>query len=286
MRAKPNNCDGDAQPDLRALRLFDACVTLGRLVHSGDEPSVPTAAVHSGYPQCLTRENIRETLDRYCIAEALVQEHHARVATPRDFGNRLLIEEIRGIPGLHPVWVVVPPLEPGRAPAEALVETMLGAGVRVARLLLRAAPPLPWLWEDLFQVLEAHRVPCLLDAGDVATIGAFTDSDLAGLHELATRHPALPMVFSHAMGGLGVHPALVPLLCRTRNLHLDITGVLDYWGDAARVAGPERVLFATGAPFTDPGIYVSNVQYAPGWSEEAKRLICGDNLRRLLEAVR
>ena len=49
---------------------------------------------------------------------------------------------------------------------------------------------------------------------------------------------------------------------------------------------PELLPYArAGAPFTDPGIYVSNVQYALGLNDAAKRLICGDNLRGLLGRV-
>ena len=70
------------------------------------------------------------------------------------------------------------------------------------------------------------------------------------------------------------------------NVHIDVQGILEFWREVARDAGPERVLFSTGAPFSDPGLYVSNLQYARHLDEDAKRLICGDNLRRLMEGVR
>jgi len=246
-------------PSLKELQLFDGCVTLGRIVHSG-------------YPESLTAANILETLDRYCIAEALVHDHHARLLHPRDDGNRRLLEE--------------PPKQPSAGPARALVEEMLEAGVRAARLPMKAAPPLPWLWEDLCSALEEHRVPCFLDFGGVSTWGTLTDTDVNGLREIALAHPELPLILSNIVGGLGIHYAVLPLIRRTGNVHIDTTGVLEYWREVAREAGPERVLFATAAPFTDPGIYVSNVQYARGLNEEAKRLISGGNLRRLLEGVR
>ena len=55
----------EKMPNLSDLRLFDSCVTLGRIVFSR-------------CPQYLTPENILETLDRYHIVEALVHENHAR----------------------------------------------------------------------------------------------------------------------------------------------------------------------------------------------------------------
>jgi predicted TIM-barrel fold metal-dependent hydrolase len=258
-------------PNLADLHLFDSCVTLGRFV--GDI-CIPTAA------------DLVAILDRYCIAEALVHEYHARGLPPPEHGNRRLLELIRNQPRLHLVWVLEPPIKPGRQPAESLVADMLAAGVHVARLRLRAKGVLPWLWDDLFGVLESHHIPCFFDFGPSETTqGDLTDQDMDALRAIALQHPRLPMIISHVMGGLGVHPAVTYLIHRVPNLYLDITGILEYWRNVAYEVGPERVLFATGMPFTDPGILVSNVQYATGLTEEAKRLICGDNLRRLIGGV-
>ena len=260
-------------PMLKDLRLFDSCVTLGW-------------HVLSSCPQHLTTENILETLDRYQIVEALVHEYHARLIYPREHGNRRLLEAVRDMPRLHPVWVIEPPRRPGRAAAEAFVEKILDAGVRAVRWPLKVAPPLPWLWQDLCAVLEEHRVPCFLDFGADTTMGSPSDSDVNGIRDIALAHPDLPMIFSNVVGGLGIHYAIVPLIRRVENLYIDITGILEYWREIAREVGPARVLFATGAPFTDPGIYISNIQYARELNEDAKRMICGDNLRRLLGGVR
>ncbi len=263
----------EKMPDLKDLQPFDSCVTLGRIILSA-------------IPRYLTARNILETLDRYGMAEALVHEHHARTVYPREHGNRRLVDAISGMSRLHPVWVIEPPRRPGRDAAQALVGEMLEAGVRAARFPLKVAPPLLWLWEDLCAVLEEHRILCFLDFGTDTTMGSPGDSDINGIREIALAHPELPMVFSNVVGGLGIHYAVVPLIRRTKNLYIDITGILEYWREVAREVGPDRVLFATGAPFTDPGIYISNVQYARGLDESAKRMICSDNLRRLLGGVR
>ena len=94
------------------------------------------------------------------------------------------------------------------------------------------------------------------------------------------------MILSHVSGGLGIAYSTLPLMRRVPNLHIDITGVVDYWRDVARELGPERVFFATGMPFYDPAMFVSNIQYAPGFGVEEKRAMCGGSIRRLLEAVR
>lgn len=266
MEAKP------LMPDLNDLRLFDSCVTLGRFIN---QACIPTAA------------ELIAILDRYCIAEALVHEYHARGVYPMEHGNRRLLELIRNQPRLHPVWVLEPPVRPGTEEANKPVKAMMAAGVRVARLRLRAQGALPWLWEDLCAALEAHRIPCFFDFGPPeTTLGEVTDREVNTLRDIALKHPQLPMILSHVMGGLGVHPAVAYLIRRVPNIYLDITGILEYWRNVAYEVGPDRVLFATGMPFTDPGILVSNVQYARGLDESAKRMICGDNLRHLMGGVR
>jgi len=265
MEAKPKI------PDLNELQLFDSCVTLGQF---SSEICIPSAV------------ELISIMDRYAIAEALVHEYHARGLYPLEHGNQRLLSLIRGQPRLHPVWVLEPPLKPGREAAERVVNQMLEAGVKVARLRLRAKGALPWLWEDLCTALEAHRIPCLFDFGPPeSTLGSLTDGDVDAVRAIAINHPDLPILLSHVMGGLGVHPGVMYLIRRVSNLYIDIAGILEYWRTVAYDVGPERVLFATGTPFTDPGILVSNVQYERGLDETAKKMICGDNLRRLMGGV-
>ena len=259
-------------PGLKELELFDSCVTLGRF---------------SAVTCISSAEQLLSIMDRYVIAEALVHDYHARSVYPLEHGNRRLMDMVRGQPRLHPVWALEPPIQPGQKPAEKLANDMLAAGVRAARLRLGSKGNMPWVWEDLLAVLEAHRIPCFLDYGPPeSTVGSLTDQDMEALHIIVQKHPHLPLILSHVMGGVGIHPAAIYLLYRCDNLHLDISGILEYWRNAAYRLGPERVLFATGMPFTDPGILVSNVQYALGLDEAAKKLICGGNLRRLMREVR
>lgn len=264
-------------PAIRDLRLFDTCVTLGYM----------TAGVQS-----LTTENILAIMDKHDIAEALMHNNEARVVYPRQRGNRRLLEWTAKSKRLHPVWVLEPPTDPSPQAARALVQEMLEAGVRVARLMMGVAPPFPWLWGDLCAVLEEHRIPCLLDFADTrahsnpSTRSIPTDEAVDQLRDICLAFPRLPMILSHVSGGLGISYPVLPLMRRVSNLHLDITNVVDYWRTVARELGPGRVFYASGMPFYDPAIFVSNVQYARDLSPEAKRAICGDNMRRLMEAVR
>ena len=260
-------------PRLADLRLFDSCMTFGEFVFGAS-------------PARITRENAISLMDRYGIAEAMVHHELARTVHPRRDGNLQLMEEIRGLPRLHPVWVVEPPRGGGRAASRRLAGELRDAGVRAARLPFRGMPPFAWVWHDLLAELESRRVPCFCDFGGVSTLGELTDADVAGLREIASSHPRLPLVVSHVMGGLGVHPAVPHLVRQMSNLRIDVSGIMDFARVIAREVGPQKVLFATGAPFADPGLLVGTVQYDHDLDVEAKRLICGDNLRGLLEEVR
>ena len=262
-----------SMPSLESLRLFDSCMTLGDFVYAA-------------CPARITRENAMSVLDRFGITEALVHHELARIVHPRRDGNRLLMEEIRGLHRLHPVGVIEPPRVGGRAAARRGVGELRDAGVRAARLPLRGVPPFAWLWRDLLAELEERRVPCFCDFGAVSTLGELTDADVSGLREIAASHPALPLVVSHVMGGLGVHPAVPHLVRQMPNLRLDVSGIMDFARVIAREVGPEKVLFASGAPFTDPGLLVGTVQYDHELGDAAKKLVCGDNLRNLLEEAR
>ena len=266
MKAQPQ------APGLDELRLFDSCVTLGRFTAGPGQP-------------CITADNAIGILDRLRIREALVHEEHARQIHPRERGNRRLLEAIKDMPRLHPAWVIEPPVTPGREAAADVVGEMLAAGVRAARFPLRHVPIHAWLWEELCAELEAHRIPCFFDFGFTATSGDLNDVDINGVRDVARAFPKLPIVLSHLFGGLGLHQGVVPLIHRTSNVMIDITGIMRYWRDIARDVGPDRVLFATGMPFAEPLTYVSNVQYARGLDAQAKKMICGDNLRRLIGAV-
>ena len=263
-------------PRIDDLALFDSCVTLGR-------------SCMQNVPEYLTAENVLAVMDKYDISEALVHSNEARLVRPRRRGNERLLREVAQTDRLHPVWVLEPPKRPDPAGARGMVEEMLSAGARAARLMMGHAPPLHWIWKDLCEALESHRVVCLLDFAPVRSPATNCVPDslmLDKLLEICLSHPELPMILSHHSGGLGISWPAVPMMHRAPNLLIDTTGVVDYWREVGRELGTERVVFATGMPFYDPSVFVANVQYDETLDADAKRLLCGDNLRRLLEAVR
>jgi hypothetical protein len=259
------------------LRLFDTCVTLGEM----------GAGVRS-----LTIDNVLAVMDKHDIAEALVINNEARIRYPRSIENRRLLELTARIDRLHPVWALDPIGDPDLPTARGIVEEMLDAGVRVARLMMGVAPPLLWLWDNLLTALEERRIVCLLDFVDtgvhaLASTQSVPDSlAIDGLRDVCRAHPDLPMILSHVSGGLGLSYPTLTLIRRVPNLHIDTTCIVDYWRVVLREVGPARVFFATGMPFYDPSMVVSMIQYANDVALRDQKAICGGNIRGLLEAVR
>lgn len=269
-------------PSIDELKLFDTGVIGGRITDNRVPPS-----------RHLLPGNIEQVMDRHDIHEMLVTFNRARLDRPHNRGNLQTVAFCKGNPRLHPVWVLEPPRAPGRDAARAEVAEMRRHDVRVARLLFgaSASAPLHWWWEDLLGALEERRVPCLLDFGstdynDGCPLAVPTDAQVDQLRECVLAHPALPMIISTAVGGLGIANSVLPLIHRVRNLHIDVVGLVDYWRRVAFEVGPERVVFATGMPYYNPATYINAVQYQPGLSVEAKKMICGDNMRRLMKEVR
>ena len=272
--AGPAALEGTTQkiPGLKELKLFDSCVTLGKFTSEN----------------CIVdAEQLLAIMDRYYINEALVHDYHARGVYPIEDGNRRLLNAISNRPRLHPVWILEPPILPGLKPSEKVVDELLDSGIRAVRLRLNSKGLFSWVWDDLLTILENHRIPCFLDFGtQTSTLGSLAEHDVDNLYIITHKHPDLPIILSHVMGGLGIHPAAIYLAYRSQNLYFDVTGILEYWRTIAYDVSPDRILFASGMPFTDPGILVSNVQYTLGLDNSAKKKICGDNLRRLIGGVR
>jgi predicted TIM-barrel fold metal-dependent hydrolase len=267
-------------PSLTDLKLFDTSVLVGRL----NQPGVRIS---------LTEDNLLAVMDHQGIAEALVTSNFARLHFTHRRGNHWTVEFCRKLgPRLHPVWVLEPPPQPGRAPARAAVAELRAAGVKVVRLLMGpgATAPLLWCWQDLLEELQARHIPCLVDFGscnyfNCSTAAVPNDMEVDHLREIVRAFPDLPFILSHAVGGLGIAKSVLPLMHRCPNLHLDVTGILQYWRTAVQELGPERVFFATGMPYTDPATFVGNIPYEPGLSLEARKMMSGENIRRLMEAV-
>ncbi len=260
--------------DLRAkakeLNLFDANCFFGPVSRPQPE-SFETPA------------DLLAEMDRLGIAEALAYHADARWHSPAQ-GNELLLRETAGQPRLHACWVLLPPearalAEPGR-----LVEEMIGRGVRAARMFAREHRFVisEWCVGALARALEEARMPLFLDfdrrhwAEDVVPW-----DQVAALCEA---HPRLPVVLVHeSFGSLNY---LCALMARHQNLMIETSYFVAHDGiqEICTRYGPERLLFGTAMPTYEGGGPIGNLTLS-GVSEETRRCVAGDNLRRLLEGV-
>ena len=233
-------------------------------------------------------DGLLEEMDRLGIEQALVYSSIAQHYDPAT-GNRLLLEELAaaGRPErLHACWVLLPHAthEMGVDSAEVLVERMLAAGVRAARLFptQHRFSLSDWSAGPLLRALERHRVPVFIDFGNVHWSDRNTDWD--ALYHLLKAHARLPVVLVHE--GIGSDRYLYPLMEAFPDLLLETSYYQPHRGIEAicRRFGHERLLFGTGMPVWAPGPAISMLAYAD-ISDDARRAIGRENLRRLLGAV-
>lgn len=250
------------------LRFFDCNTYIGR----SRKPA--PLSFHS-------KVELLDNLEYYGIEEAIVTHQEA------SDGHQELVQELADEARLTPCWVLPAhddPVGPGGA---ELVAEMLKAGVRVARMF----PPhrhsyalAPWIRGGAFDVLEAHRVPLLVSGSDLAK---YPDENTQGfsaenIYDICKQYPRLPIIIVRF--NYQNQRAIFPLLRECPNLYLEISYYTTHRGVEFIVqnVGAERLIFGTGMPINNPGLALTLVCYAQ-ISEAEKRLIAGDNLRRLLE---
>jgi hypothetical protein len=255
---------------------FDANCMVGEL----------TAPNPSGRP--LTVNALQDELAYFGIADALVC--HAEAAERNlHLGNARLVEEINGVAGLHPSWVIPMHTSIDYAAPGEYVSNMLELGIHAVRVW---PPPYhgylvdTWALGPLWDELADRRIPVLVGTSD---LGRFPDQPAAGfsaknLYEICQRYPSLPVVVVRL--NFSALSVAVPLLRECPNLLVELSYFTTHRGVEYLVeqVGAERLVFGSGLPWASPGPGIAAVQYAMIHDEE-RQLIAGENLRRLLAYV-
>jgi predicted TIM-barrel fold metal-dependent hydrolase len=225
-------------------------------------------------------------MDRFGIEEALFHHH----APSKSEMNRLTLMAAKTSKRLTPCWVM--PVSPVRVDEniEDQVDAMLEAGVRAARFVPDEGPqaaPLTlriYALEKVFEKLNRHRVPVMIAAEHFQTPMAATTYGWDQVYDICTAFPALPLILLQPR-----YAAQTPLIAALR-LHQNLYFTIPWYGlfhqveSIVQMFGPERALFGTNLPHIDPALPVGMVNYGL-FTVEQKKLIAGDNLRRLLRSV-
>lgn len=104
---------------------------------------------------------------------------------------------------------------------------------------------------------------------------------------VALDFPEVPIVMFH-MGFIDIifNDAAINMAKRAPNLYLETCGVSaeDKVAAAVREIGPSRVIYGSDMPFHNPAFDMARIEFA-NISKEDKKLIMGENAKRLLETL-
>lgn len=220
----------------------------------------------------------------YCgIHGGLVYHNLAREYDPM-FGNRLLMEEIKGNARLYPCWVLLPH-QTGEMPrGKKIIRQMDENGVRAAKMFPRLHHYA--FNEDtcgeIFSALEDAEIPLLVDGGQVYGGEQIIQITFEELDALCTRHRKMIVILQ----GLKWESTrlIVPLMQKHPHLYVEFSNYQANHGIENFVGwfGAERILFGTGALEKSPGAAKAYLDYAQ-ISLGDKKKIAGKNLLRLLK---
>lgn len=250
------------------LPFFDARATLGLHVRARQMGSRLT-------PHSL--EDLYEEMDLSGIGQAMVVDCMACECSPGD-GNPRILEVTRNQPRLFPGWVGVPAGTDEFPSGQQLIDQMKTHGVGMIYLL----PDFyrftldDWVVDDLVEPLAEHRAPVFL---------IYPGSDAIPFNEvvnLCRRHPNLPVILGNDRIRRQMR-VCYKALEQCENLHLDVSC---YWFHRgveylSQRFGSHRLIYASNWPRMNMAVTAMTVTTADLPLEDRK-LISGDNLRRLL----
>lgn len=237
--------------EVASWNLFDANVRLG---HSGvyGELALDSAGL------------IRE-MDRFGIQQALVS-HFAAEEYDAAEGNRALVSELNA--RFTPAWAALPELGfIERLPAHRPFAVRLSYCAQKHNFSSSV-----WCSGELYEYLQSHSVLTLIAREAI-------EWDV--LAQVLTSFPRLPVLLLET--GYRADRYLFSLFRQHPNLYIDTSTYVAHRQLESFVDryGPERLLFGSRLPLYTPGAALAVLATAR-ISEEAKLLIAGGTLRRLL----
>jgi predicted TIM-barrel fold metal-dependent hydrolase len=264
-----------SQPDsilataAQGISLRDTALVIDAHAHLG-----PTMMVHT---HASSAAQILESMDRIGIRTACLSSLTALSADVCR-GNDEVAEAVRGYPGRFAGYAVINPNDTERVESELERCLQKGSGHWAVKIhpAFHAYPSDGPVYQRVYTWLQRR--------GGVVLSHVFENPAI--LEKLSAHYPDVVFVMAHAGGYDGRLPYPFAQLIRERaNVYADITlSVVPFSGLERLVeeCGPEKLLFATDTPFQDNAHQIGRVTHAR-LSDEIKRQILGENMRRLLE---
>ncbi|HAH86975.1 MAG TPA: hypothetical protein DCL60_06340 [Armatimonadetes bacterium] len=228
---------------------------------------------------CKTDELLKE-LSLSNINEAIVT-HTGALYYNLVEGNELTLEAISGQEQLYGAVVLSPNTTGELGQTKEYIDRAIKRKARIARLFpkLHTFCLQPWCAGSVLEALQERRIPLML---------WHSETDWNEVHSLCQSYPNLPIIIE----GTGRkilydNRMFYRLLSLHKNLHLEIHCLTNcrILEEMVGMLGAEQFIFGSYLPYKEPAVTMMLLAYS-GISDDAKRLIAGGNIRRLLEEVR
>ncbi len=247
------------------LRFFDCNCSVGRVAypHLYDIPDV---------------EGLLKEMETAGIEEALVYHTVARDGYP-PLGNSMLMEEIKNIPELHPVWIVLPHHTGEMPHPDKLLQEIKNNNVKAVRIYPKvnyhSFSISEWCSGELLYGLEEERIPLILDMETVSWEDVYT---------ILENHKQLPVIAASC--NYRNNRYIYPLLEKFNNLFIELSRFMGAGAieDIVKRFSSHHLLFGTNMPQYSGTAAVSILAYSD-IDQEAKQDIAGKNLSNLLKGM-
>jgi predicted TIM-barrel fold metal-dependent hydrolase len=229
------------------------------------------------YPlHCAGVTDLLAAMDYSNIRHALVYHSAAWHHHPQT-GNEMLMAEIAGHERLLPCWAVTGTATREQGDPTDVLLALKRNQVRAVRIFPKTQKFLTdaWVLGDLCAALEEKQVPLLVHKEEL-------DDNAANLYPLCHDFPRLPVVLTCSSY---FHSRIFyALLEKCPNFHVDTSLFLVHGGieDVVERFGPERLLYGSHLPFTEPGPSMTAILYAE-IADKDKRKIAYENFQRLFK---
>ncbi|MBY5957192.1 amidohydrolase family protein [Membranicola marinus] len=231
-----------------------------------------------------TMEDLLSEMDHYGITEALVVDSLSRENHPFD-GNQRILERSKTRPRIHPAWSVLPSVleETGRSP-EQFFREMQRNNVRALFLFTNQFffNLSDWCIDALMEPLAERKVLVFINPVEANGRGSSDATDWDGIVDLCKRWPDIPVIISEGRIRRSQR-MLYKAFDACPNLHLELSAhwlhrgiefISEHWG-------ANRLVFGSGWPKYGQHMTLVNLTTAQ-IDEKDKKLIAGDNLRKIL----